>query len=740
MKHFAYAILVLAWMSISPGASSQGIEELPTYIDNDLRLNEGIYKVQPNTIVTNNATLEIGSNCLLLFNPDAQISVRGGLEIRGDARNFAQFKSMNANRPGKGFLIEGADDRRIIVDYGRFTDLELPIKFQRNWIRSSVVVSNSIFKDLISKKVIIEFQDVDNVLTKEQIRVSIHSNTFSNNSAGILIANIASQNIRYELTNNVISRNQFIGRDLNGIFTTPLFINYKSGYYGTKPLISNNSISYNFGSQLLPDTVEFFPVFVTTIGSGDIVNLNNNYFGFQGKESFDEVISQISSTTQAPFIEIDQTLDKPDAQLNGHIYKIGINGNRIDHPFYNIQINKDIETIDLVSNRQIFAGKKLRIQYAYLWDDTIRFNNFRHKLIQDNNRHRTIIEVRDRVFKDFEHGFIIIDGLVDANGFDVPSVQIGLKDFISTYREFIMLYPDWRNIPRSEDPVIIVSDPPGMDADSTQKDRVTEEEADDVIFDNEIGNDSLLIVKKEKYWDAGVLLGSTIYFGDLAFTGIQLYIPNARPNLGLRLGYHVSKRFRVEFAQNNMIISGDDRRSTVVGKNRGTNYDRGLSFRTTIIDFAFKTEYQFWEFKTMKSLVPSVFSGASVFYFKPMGQVGGQYYDLRSIGTEGQTLDGSEYAYEKWGYGIPFGFKLSKHVNANTIIALSYVYNKIFTDYLDDVSAGYYPEQEALKAANPDLEDISVRLSNPNNLTGQRSTSANYDGYAYWGIQILKKF
>jgi len=735
-----HIFLFIAILALNIGVSAQGIQEVPRFIDSELVLGEGIYKVLPNTLVTSSGNLVIQENATLLFGPNAQIRVQGGLQIKGAIRNFAQFNNINNISPGKGFLIEGNDESSISIDYARFTALELPLKFQKNWSRNGVNISNSIFSNLSSKKVIVEFQDVDNILTTKQIQVFINSNTFANNRAGILIANIASDNIRYSITNNVITRNQFIGRDLNGIFTTPLFINYKRGYYKDPPIIKNNSISYNYGSQLLRDTVDFFPVFVTATGSANELDLNNNYLGFEGKEYFEDIISQINSTTQAPFIGLDDVLERPGANLNGHIYKIGINGNRIDNPFYNIRIDKDIETIDLVSNRQVFAGKKLKIQYAFLWDDTIRFSNFKHKLVQDISRQRTVIEVRDKVFKDFEHGFIVIDGLIDANGFDIPAVHIGLRDFITNYREFIMTFPDWRNIPRSKEPLPVIINSAIVDSESIKKDRVTEEQADEVIFDNEIGNDSFLIVKRQKFWDAGILLGSTIYFGDLAYTGIQVYLPNARPNLGLRFGYHINKRLRLEFSQNTMIINGDDRRSTIVGKNRGTNYDRGLSFRTTILDFSFKTEYQFWEYRTTKSLVPSIFTGVGIFYFKPMGQVGGQYYDLRSIGTEGQTLEGSEDTYEKWSYSIPFGFKLTRHLNANTIIGLSYTYNKTFTDYLDDVSTGFYPEEEALKAANPELEDISIKLANPNNLTGQRSTSSNYDGYAFWGIQILRKF
>jgi hypothetical protein len=714
---------------------------MPTYVNSDLVLEEGSYLISKPTLIGSEGSITLSSRTTLIFAPKATIKVAGGLNIKGSTQNFVQITSQNIHDPGIGFIIQGVDESLINIEFARFTSLQKPLTFNKNWSRSSVNLSNSIFKDLDYNGVIVEFQDVDNILTKTQIPVQIKGNTFSNNAGSVLIANLSSESIHFDISSNVFSRNQYIGKDLNGLFTTPLFLNYNGSYKGKLPIVKNNSICYNFGSLLLSDTVEFFPVFVSAIGSAEMLDMNDNYLGFEGQKQYEQVIDQISSSTPSPFIRIDRVQERPDANLNGHIYKVGINGNRVDHPFYNIQINKDIEQLDLVSNRQVNASSQVKIQYAYLWDDTLRFNNFRYKLSQENNRQRTVIDIRDKIFKDYEHGFIVVDGLVDANGFDVPTVYIGIKDFITQNREFILSYPDWRAIPKSVDQIVVIPDSePGLDSDSLRKDKIREESNESIVFDNELGNDSIRVIKRQKYWDVGLQLASTIYFGDLAYTGVSFYLPNARPSLGVSLGFHPSKRLRFELSQHSMVINGDDRRSSVVGKNRGTNYDRGLSFRTTIIDLAFVTEYQFWEYKTFKTLVPSIYTGVVGFYFKPMGQVGGQFYDLRSIGTEGQTLEGGSGPYEKFSYGIPFGIKLSRHLNENTLIAISYTYNRIYTDYLDDVSTGLFPEEEALKAANPDLEDISVKLSNPNNLSGQRSTSADHDGYAYWGFSIYKKF
>jgi hypothetical protein len=112
---------------------------------------------------------------------------------------------------------------------------------------------------------------------------------------------------------------------------------------------------------------------------------------------------------------------------------------------------------------------------------------------------------------------------------------------------------------------------------------------------------------------------------------------------------------------------------------------------------------------------------------------------LRPIGTEGQTLNGSQNAYSKFAVSIPVGMKMERHVNQNLIIGFAWTYHKLFTDYLDDLSIGRYPDPESLKAANPDIGDVAVHLSNPNKQSGRRSTSADNDGFGYFGITATWK-
>ena len=93
--------------------------------------------------------------------------------------------------------------------------------------------------------------------------------------------------------------------------------------------------------------------------------------------------------------------------------------------------------------------------------------------------------------------------------------------------------------------------------------------------------------------------------------------------------------------------------------------------------------------KLKSTYVPSILAGASVYYFNPQAKTEGdnEWYNLREIGTGGQTLDGGKYvlasdgetrlAYNKIMYGIPFGASIKRLITQKTIVSLSYTYNKI---------------------------------------------------------------
>jgi hypothetical protein len=718
-----FALLVLL-VGVLPSVAQT---QLPEYIKTDLIISGGEYIVKHTTIASD-ATLYIDNETVLLFEEDAFVFVKGGLVIKGENNAFITARSVDMEKQGFGFVFSENSNTNISIDHTRFTHLKKPIQFEKNWLRAEVNISNSIFKNLNKNKVPIEIKGFDKLLTDKPLTVVIKGNTFSNNYSSILLTDIASEFVNFEIHKNVISQNLYFGADQNGIFTSPLFVNYNKWNNILKPSFKQNSFVYNFTTHLDDQDLEHYESFLYAIGSADRIDLANNYLGAQSDLDLGEILSQIQAEHEAPIINIKGRLGAPGKSLNGHVYSIAVNDNPEPSSPFTIAVNEDLLRLTLTANRPIQASKYYSVQYRYMLDDSINIVQLDHKLSYSDVYHTIIVDLEDRELKKHLNGYIVIDGFYDIDGFDVPAVSIGLYQFLKENRDYIMYFENLEQIPKK---FLTKFEPPFTDKVRLDTSAIIDAQQKPTGKKSE--------VPYPYKWDAGVFVGSTIYFGDLATTGVQIYLPNARPNLGFRLGYRPTSHWRIELAQNTMVLTGNDRRETTVGKSRGTNYKRGLSFRTTVIDLGLNVEYQILRFRTVSSLVPSIFVGISGYYYKPEGEYNDTYYDLREIGSEGQTQDGGS-TYSEFSYAVPFGIKLSKHLNKRNLLCLSYTYNKLYTDYLDDVSTGEFQTSEALDDVNLRVGKIAYELSNPSGLTGQRSYSDSYDGFAYWGITWLHRF
>jgi hypothetical protein len=720
-NHFSFILFVVGITLFNTNLIAQENGELPPMIDKNTTLTPNNYVIKRNVFIKSGVTLTIPKGCNLLLGPDVTIIVAGNVRIEGDVKDFNIITSLDDDNPGNGFVIKDFGSGYSNFEYVKFKSLKKPIYVQKNWFRDSLTISNCQFKNLTKHDVSLEFQDVDQVQALRTCSIKINNNTFSNNSGGILITNIANDYLKYSITNNVISRNEYTGRESNGIFSSPLFINYNSAPSINLPVISGNSICYNYSSMVFRDTVDFFPVNITALGSAEALDLSGNYFGEKSSEELARAFDQITANQRAPFVYFNNLLKKPEADLNGHIYKINVNNLPIgeDEPYK--QWKDGVKEFTLFNNKPILPGNQFYVAYHFLENDTLYIKYLEHKLTFKDDGKTASVELLDKIQKRMPNGYFMIDGLFDSNLFEVPSVSIGKKTFVNGNRELFLLYQNLDAIPK----IITTSDFVVSDKNDLDKLNKSNNPLDTNFF------------KFKPYKEFEVFSGSSLYFGDLAANGLKFYPANARPALGLREGWHFKERLKLELRQDFIILVGDDNSNSTVGKSRGTGFARNLNVRTTVVDFAALLEWDLFKIAGPKYIIPSIFLGIQGYYYKPMGKLDGQYYDLRSIGTEGQTLNGTTNTYAKFDFGVPFGIKICKELNTKTSVAFSYTQVKLFTDYLDDVSVGLYPNAEELKKANPDLGQKAVSLSNPGNQTGRRSVSADNDGYAYYGLSLI---
>ena len=244
--------------------------------------------------------------------------------------------------------------------------------------------------------------------------------------------------------------------------------------------------------------------------------------------------------------------------------------------------------------------------------------------------------------------------------------------------------------------------------------------------------------------EVGACVGTMFYLGEL--NPSKLF---AQPKLaaGLVYRYNISPRWAVK---------ADFMFGKVAGSDMQTNngYERNLSFTSPITEFSVVAELNFLQLYTSvgkNHFAPYIFAGATVFSFDPMAQYkDGTEFELQSLGTEGQGLEGMPKKYSLTHFAIPFGIGLRFNIGRYVSIGAEWSMRYTFTDYLDDVGGKYY-DNELLREQRGDIiADMADRTPELVGLEGeslplhqageQRGNPTTHDLYSFAGATLTVKF
>jgi opacity protein-like surface antigen len=249
---------------------------------------------------------------------------------------------------------------------------------------------------------------------------------------------------------------------------------------------------------------------------------------------------------------------------------------------------------------------------------------------------------------------------------------------------------------------------------------------------------SLHNITAQKGWEAGGWVGASNYFGDLNTT---YSLKRAGLAGGVITRFNFNDRLCVKLSGNYGSVSADDKNSQNIFEQR-----RNLNFKSILIDGAAQFEFNFLPynyFDRSQWFSPYLFAGFNVFNFNPKAQLDGKWYNLRTLGTEGQ-FKGEEYYTTQMGLVYGGGLKIA--ISETWAINIEISARKLFSDYLDDVSKTY-PNMNDLKKAR---SIIAVQLSDPSiadsegrkigQFGRQRGDKKDNDMYTFLGLGLVYYF
>jgi opacity protein-like surface antigen len=212
-----------------------------------------------------------------------------------------------------------------------------------------------------------------------------------------------------------------------------------------------------------------------------------------------------------------------------------------------------------------------------------------------------------------------------------------------------------------------------------------------------------------QHLEAGLMLGTSNYLGDLSNNSASVYLKESNPAAGVFGRYNISEFLAGRFGVTYGMISGQDANS----KKDPYILERNLSFRSSLVEASLIAEINFLGYRPYgmyNPFSPYVFAGVAATMFKPQARFQGIWVDLQPLGTEGQGM--SKYPdrqpYSLTTLAIPFGLGVKYALTDKFNVGFEIGARRTFTDYLDDVSKTYIPYPELLTGNG----QISATLAN----------------------------
>ena len=231
--------------------------------------------------------------------------------------------------------------------------------------------------------------------------------------------------------------------------------------------------------------------------------------------------------------------------------------------------------------------------------------------------------------------------------------------------------------------------------------------------------------------------GMANYQGDLKKNSFSVSQPGLMGSIGARydLTERITARSYLSFGR----LRADDKKGTDVMK------QRNLNFKSNLWEFELSAQYSIFSLNE-KWWSPYVFAGAGFYHFKPYTEVEGEDKTfLKPLSTEGQGFLADVKEYKLTQFAVPVGVGAQYALNEDMRIGLELGYRKIFTDYLDDVSANYADQTALLNARGQTAVDFAWRGdevgAGPYPAAGtSRGNPANNDGYMFISLTYTVRF
>ena len=649
MKYIPFFILLTFGFSIL--AKSQ--DTLAGNYEN-LTIAKGKHIINSMVIVSDK--LQVDSGAIVEFIENGTLICGGAVNMTG-SKNDIRFYGKK-NYEGVGIIFNNSNEKSIIIDNVTFTNLQMPLYFDFGWKRNYVSISNSIFSKNIGKVSLIQVLNTPfGINDSSYVEFILSNNLIAENNAPVYFEDLKSDQIHYDITNNVFTNNMIYGSKSYNITSNVLYGRLDQSYTKHIPTIEGNSFVNNTLIDISTDTILHLAN-IGVYGTEKSMIFKNNYWGDNNKYKIYDGVYDQERNYSFPKLILEPFLNTPLNNIYTHIYNITYTN--IPSILLDTVTNiSKIRAFTFRSNKQVDYTNGT-LEYINFKNDTtlqetIKKIKFNATVIDKNN---VKIDLLDPIVNIKQSGYFRLSNLYDVDFKLVPEITIGHKNYmIRFYKQKVFL-------------------------DSIAKLKGIEDEADKISS----------LPKFKKYWELGLSTGGSIFTGTVSSP--SLFSNEVTLNNSLFTSYHFSNSLSISLNFAKFTLGNNDFASSNLDQ-----IARGFHFTTDMMSITPMLNFKVSESKLNgnKFIYTGFFGiGADFIKFNPTGSYKGVVYNLQELGTGGQFIDSSKSPYSLSTFGVSVSYRYNINLGKKNTFGIAISYHRVFSNYMDDVGADSYPNADKL--------------------------------------------
>ena len=319
-----------------------------------------------NTMVIVNNSLKVDSGAKVEFIDNGTLICGGLVEMIGNKYDIEFYGKKNAE--GVGLIINNSNERSVLINNVVFRGLQMPLYFDFGWKRNLVSITHSKFEKNVGKVSLLQVLNTPfGINDSLYVQFELSDNIFSDNKAPLYFEDLKSDQIHFDINQNVFINNMIYGSKTYNISNNMLYGRLDQMYKKFTPTIERNSFINNNLMDILTDTIVHLAN-MGIYGTEKMIIFKNNYWGDNNKYKVYEGIYDQEKNYALPKVILEPFLNLPLNSLYAHVYKIfnAKTGNEIQDTISRINA---ITSFTFRSNRLIDYSN-MTIKYVNLKNDT----------------------------------------------------------------------------------------------------------------------------------------------------------------------------------------------------------------------------------------------------------------------------------------------------------------------------------------------------------------------------------